>query len=88
MLQTIEVEIDARGCIHPLEPLPFEPVGRALLTLLQSDKAIAPAQQDAGQCSAARALALLASPRYAQRPVSDPTEVQRRITALRNDWRD
>ncbi|MBK6998645.1 MAG: hypothetical protein IPH35_01240 [Rhodoferax sp.] len=88
MLQTIEVEIDARGCIHPLEPLPFEPVGRALLTLLQPDKSIVPAQPDADQCSAARALALLASPRYVRRPVSDPTEVQQRIAALRNDWRD
>lgn len=34
MLQTIEVEIDARGHIHPLEPLPKLPAGRALLTLL------------------------------------------------------
>jgi hypothetical protein len=36
MLQTIEVEIDARGHIHPLEPLPKLPAGRALLTLLNS----------------------------------------------------
>lgn len=34
MLQTIEVEIDASGHIHPLESLPRLPVGRALLTLL------------------------------------------------------
>jgi hypothetical protein len=34
MLQTIEVEIDATGHIHPLEPLSKLPVGRALLTLL------------------------------------------------------
>lgn len=34
MLQTLEVEIDASGRIHPLESLPFKPVGRALLTLL------------------------------------------------------
>ena len=34
MLQTIQVEIDAGGQIHPLEPLNFVPVGRALLTLL------------------------------------------------------
>ena len=47
-----------------------------------------PAQPDADQCNAARALALLASPRYARRPASDPTEVQRCIAALRNDWRD
>lgn len=36
MLQTIEVEIDARGHIHPLEPLPKLPAGRALLTLLNA----------------------------------------------------
>ena len=35
MLQTIEVEIDAMGHIHPLEPLQAIPVGRALLTLLK-----------------------------------------------------
>lgn len=34
MMQTIEVEIDASGHIHPLESLPRLPVGRALLTLL------------------------------------------------------
>lgn len=35
MLQTIEVQIDANGYIHPLEPLPQLPEGRALLTLLE-----------------------------------------------------
>lgn len=35
MLQTIEVEIDAAGHIHPLEPAQAIPAGRALLTLLR-----------------------------------------------------
>lgn len=35
MLQTIEVEIDATGHIHPLEPVQTIPAGRALLTLLK-----------------------------------------------------
>ena len=35
MLQTIEVEIDASGRIHPIEPMQTLPVGRALLTLLK-----------------------------------------------------
>ncbi len=35
MFQTIEVEIDASGRIHPLEPVPTLPIGRALLTLLK-----------------------------------------------------
>jgi hypothetical protein len=34
MLQTIEVEIDAGGRVHPLEPLSRLPAGRALLILL------------------------------------------------------
>lgn len=34
MLQTIEVEIDGKGRIHPVEPMQRLPVGRALLTLL------------------------------------------------------
>lgn len=35
MLQTIEVEIDASGHVHPLEPVQTIPTGRALLTLLR-----------------------------------------------------
>jgi hypothetical protein len=34
MLQTIEVEIDASGHIHPMEPLTRVPIGHALLTML------------------------------------------------------
>jgi hypothetical protein len=34
MLQTIEVEIDASGQVHPIEPLEHLSPGRALLTLL------------------------------------------------------
>jgi hypothetical protein len=34
MLQTIEVEIDAKVQVHPMEPLIRPPPGRALLTLL------------------------------------------------------
>jgi hypothetical protein len=36
MLQTIEVEIDSNGQIHPLEPVARLPAGRALLTLLEN----------------------------------------------------
>ena len=35
MLQTIEVQIDVNGHIHPLEPLIKLSPGRALLTLLE-----------------------------------------------------
>lgn len=85
MLQTIEVEIDNSGHIHPLEPLPFIPSGRAYLTLLPaSDKQSSPALVK--NSSAAQALKLLASPRYIQRPTASPSEVQQRIGELRNDW--
>ena len=82
MLQTIEVEIDKSGRIHPLEPLPFIPAGRAYLTLLPQDTKL----EKAGNGSAAQALELLASPRFAQRPAASVHEVQKRIDELRNDW--
>ena len=87
MLQTIEVEIDPSGHIHPLEALPFIPSGRAYLTLLPStdNEFRTPV---AGGGSAANALELLASPRFAQRPDARADEVQQRITELRNDWGD
>ena len=87
MLKTIEVEIDPSGHIHPLEPLTFVLSGRAYLTLLpdQDRKSNMPITLDA---SAARALELLASPRFAQRPVAHSDEVQQRISELRNDWGD
>ncbi len=34
MLQTIEVEIDASGRVHPIEPFEHLPSGPALLTFL------------------------------------------------------
>lgn len=87
MLQTIEVEIDPSGHIHPLEPLAFIPAGRAYLTLLS-----APNKElrtpIAGEGSAAKVLELLNSPRFAQRPAALSDEVQQRISELRNDWGD
>ena len=87
MLQNIEVEIDSIGHIHPLEPLAFIPSGRAYLTLLPVTKkefrTLTP-----GDGSAAKALELLASPRFAQRPAAYADEVQQRISELRNDWDD
>ncbi|MGB7649600.1 MAG: hypothetical protein WBL62_00180 [Gallionella sp.] len=40
MLQTIEVEIDAQGGIHPLQAMPAMAERRALLTLVIPEKAI------------------------------------------------
>ncbi len=84
MLQTIEVEIDRSGRIHPLEPLSFTPSGRAYLTLLP------PLKTEQFDCtgSVAQALSFLASARFSHRPVADLNEVQQRIHALRDEWRD
>lgn len=83
MLQTIEIEIDANGQIHPLEPLGFTPTGRALLTLLDPPRD-AKAIPEPGK--AENALALLASPRFANRPAASADEVNQRISALRDEW--
>jgi hypothetical protein len=42
MLQTIEVEIDTKGHIHPLEklPIPYKGKSRALLTILPALPAV------------------------------------------------
>jgi hypothetical protein len=87
MLQTIEVEIDSDGRIHPLEALSFTPAGRAYLTLLPSQNM--PSSPDKTQSGvASQALQLLASARFSRRPVADLDEVQQRIHALRNEWGD
>jgi hypothetical protein len=59
--------------------------GRAYLTL-RPDPSASTTPTGVTGGTAADALALLASPRFAQRPVSDPNEVQSRIAALREDW--
>lgn len=87
MLQTIEVEIDPSGHIHPLEPLSFIPSGRAYLTLLPASGNESGNRVPENK-SAAKALELLASPRFAQRPAAIADEVQHRINELRNDWGD
>jgi hypothetical protein len=87
MLQTIEVEIDASGHILPLEPLPPAKNRRAYLTLLPESPTAADTPTPS-RGTAAQALALLASPRFANRPAADAIEVQKRIENLRNDWTD
>ncbi len=51
MLQTIEVEIDAKGHIHPLEklPLPQQGKSRALLTILPAFPATLQQIKNVGQ---------------------------------------
>ena len=82
MLQTIEIEIDDIGKFHTLEPLPFKPKGKALLTLLEKPDAAIPLIQG----SAKQALVFLSSPRFAKRPVTTIEEVNSRISNMRNEW--
>lgn len=84
MLQTIEVEIDRSGRIHPLEPLSFTPSGRAYLTLLPPLKT----EYSDHTGSAAQALDFLASARFCHPPIADANEVEQRIHALRDEWCD
>ncbi|MBY0576173.1 MAG: hypothetical protein K2P67_06210 [Gallionellaceae bacterium] len=74
MLQTIEVEIDAQGVIHPLQVLPQAAERRALLTLVVPDQATS-AQADwrsfAGRLSG--------SPNFN----ADPVKIQRK---MRDEW--
>lgn len=86
MLQTIQVEIDATGHIHPMEALSFKPVGRALLTLLDATIETMPLQINEGRGSVTRALTLLSSPRFAHRPTARTSEVIQRIAAMHDDW--
>jgi hypothetical protein len=86
MLQTIQVEIDATGHIHPMEALSFKPVGRALLTLLDATTETMPLQIHEGRGSVTRALTLLSSPRFAHRPAANTSEIIQRIAAIRDDW--
>ena len=82
MPKTIEVQIDAAGHLHPLEPVPQGHPVRARLVMPDEEPPLSPTPRG----TAAQALALLASPRYAKRPRSKPEEVSRRIAALRSDW--
>ncbi len=86
MLKTIHVEIDRTGQIHALEPIPFKLEGRALLTLLESETNERDTTPAEIKGNASRALRLLASPRFQRRPKVDPEEIQRHISAIRDDW--
>jgi len=75
MRQTIEIEIDKNGHIHPLDPLSVIFPGRAYLMLFPT------AENElrkpvVGDVSAGNALVLLASPRFAQQPDVLSGEVQ------------
>jgi hypothetical protein len=73
MLQTIEVEIDAQGGIHPMQALPLTAERRALLTLVIPEKT----QQKSNWRDFIGALK--DSPCFND----DPVEIQRK---MRDEW--
>lgn len=73
MLQTIEVEIDAQGGIHPLQALPLSAERRALLTLVIPEK-VQPASSLRDYIGA-----LKDSPCFNE----DPVAIQRK---MRDEW--
>ncbi len=86
MLQTIEVEVDEQGQIHPLEPLPSGRSRRALLTLL--DTPLSPATNRSGRGSFEAIRAVLESPEFADAPPGDADDMELAIEENRNGWDD
>lgn len=84
MLHAIEVIVEPSGLIRPLEELHVNVPTKAVLTLLESP----PAEQPPERGNGTAVLALLQTPRFAQRPAADAEEVAQRIQNLRDDWGD
>jgi len=82
MIPTIEVEIDNKGQVHPIDPEDYLPVGRALLTLID-EKSIKQENKQPGL--AGDIITLLKTKRYSNRPKSTQSEVAQRIASLRSD---
>jgi hypothetical protein len=82
MLQTFEVNVEPDGAVHPLEELHVETPTRAILTLLETPS---PTKVKPAQGNGPAILALLQTPRFANRPSADPKEIEQRIRNLRHD---
>ena len=85
MLQAIEVIVEPGGFIRPMEELHVTVPTRAVLTLLETPQ---PVKDKPERGNGAAILALLQTPRFANRPPADPEEIEQRIQSLRNDWDD
>lgn len=85
MLETIEIEIDAGGQIHPPEPLNFTPPGRALLTSL--DRPSVP-RDTYLPGRAGDALNFAGHFGFANRPAASAEEVKQRVDTLRDEWNE
>jgi hypothetical protein len=85
MLQAIEVIVEPSGLIRPLEKLHVKTPTKAVLTLLETPQTVG---DEPVRGSGAAVLALLDTPRFANRPPADAAEIEQRIQDLRNDWDD
>ena len=85
MLYAIEVIVEPDGVIRPLEELHVKVPTRVVLTLLETPPSV---EEKPERGYGAAILALLQTPRFANRPPADPEEIEQRIQSLRNDWDD
>lgn len=83
MIPTIEVDIDSKGQVHLVDPVDHLPVGRVLLTLIDENKVKQTSKQPG---LAEDVISLLKTKRYINRPKSSHSEVEHRISSMRNDW--
>ena len=83
MLRAIEVIVEPNGVIRPLEELHVETPTRGVLTLLETPSLTA---EKLERGSAEAILALLQTPRFANRPPTDPEEIDAQIREEREAW--
>ena len=76
MLHAIEVIVEPDGLIRPLEELHVKVPTRGVLTLLETSP---PTVVKPERGNGAAVLALLQTPRFANRPSADPEEIEQRI---------
>jgi len=83
MLQAVEAEISPDGRVTLREPVRLSQAARAIVTILAPLGA-----PGAVKGSGAALLKILDSPAFAARPVGDPAQMEREISANRDAWGD
>ena len=81
MLTTVEAEIDVQGNIRLLEPLKFNKIRRAIVTVLADENEAV--LRDGG---AMNLLTLMNSPEFVNRKSYTNDEINAQIDEMRNSW--
>ncbi len=81
MLQTVEGVIDADGNVRLLEPLRVTKETRAIVTLLEENNG---SSEEDGNSK--RLLALLKSPKFADRKSYSAEKIEAQIEEAKNSW--